>query len=211
MSYRYEDGDQEPIPKKIGIPLSSLTRIEHTWHPPDLIPLAKAYLDRRKVTHEARALLPIRARFFGGFGVALGFECAPSYFYERRITDANERGQDWLPPGQKQYFYAPRPDSPCLVLVEGVFDALRVWEAGFHAVALHGQSARWEELALGKPVIVLFDKDAVFASEDAALKGASLGIPSLPASHWLVKKDPGETSPAKLRELLEAALRELST
>jgi hypothetical protein len=94
--------------------------------------------------------------------------------------------------------------------VEGVFDAIRVWEAGFTALALHGQTTRFEDLPEGLPVVVLFDKDAVLQAELTALEGVSLGILTVPASHRLTKKDPGETSPTKLRELLEAQLREMS-
>jgi hypothetical protein len=96
--------------------------------------------------------------------------------------------------------------------VEGVFDAIRVWEAGFTALALHGQTTRFGDIStMGLPVIVLFDKDAVLQAELTALEGASLGILTVPASHRLTKKDPGETSPAKLRSILEATLREMPT
>ena len=210
MTYRNEDGEQAPIPRAQHF-ASSLTRPTYAWYPPDLLPLAKAYLDRRKVSDEARALLPIKARPFGGFGCALGFECAPSYFYERRFNNPLERGRDYLPPGRKSYWRIDRRDSPALVLVEGVFDAIRVWEGGFSVVALHGQGVRWPEIALGLelPVIVLFDKDAVLQAELTAIEGAGLEIPCLSLSHHLVKKDPGETSPGKLRSLLVAGLREL--
>jgi len=205
MTYRNESGEQTPIPSRERFQWESLHPNYLTWHAPDMIPLAKRYLDRRKVTREARMLLPIKARWMGS-GAAIGFECVPHYFYERRITTPIERGRDWLPPGRKHYWFALRSESPCLVLVEGVFD-----EAGFSAVALHGQTVRWSELDSSKPLTILFDRDAILQAELMALEGAALGYYCTSESHKLRKKDPGATSPAKLRELLRAGLQELST
>src|SRR5205823_14679972 len=94
-----------------------------------------------------------------------------------------------------------------VVLVEGFFDCLKVWQAGFPAVALMGCSMSGpQELLLSTmfdAALLLFDGDeAGVAGIEAAL--TPLGSSMWVKAQWLPEgKQPDQMSSEELQEALE--------
>lgn len=102
--------------------------------------------------------------------------------------------------------YGPKHPPRPLVLVEGVFDAIAVWRAGFDAVALGGKSLpRYlvsDLLTLVDEsgiLVVMLDPDAL----DAALRIRNVLFDRVHVKVVpLMYKDPGDMSPEEIKEAL---------
>lgn len=91
-----------------------------------------------------------------------------------------------------------------VVLVEGVFDAVRVWQAGFPAIALCGQASKARLNILKKmkrKFIALPDNDAGGANTRRSVASLHPKLAVVPAG----RKDPGEMSMLEITKAIKEA------
>lgn len=130
-----------------------------------------------------------------------------------------ERKKVLMPPGSQaeralfgyDQLVIDRPYWKNLILVEGVFDAIRMWEYGFReTVATLGAHVTDLQQSLMKrlaPSRVILLRDADSAGQEGAIKGArQLATNMLPVSiARLEDGDPDSASPADVRQALNSA------
>jgi 5S rRNA maturation endonuclease (ribonuclease M5) len=110
------------------------------------------------------------------------------------------------------------PAGPCvhpggIILVEGIFDALRMWELGhFHTLATLGAHTTELQRVLVKrlkPSLVILLRDADDTGREAAIKEArEFAVNMLPVSIARLPEagaDPDSASPEHIRQALDAA------
>lgn len=224
--------------------LSSRFHVAHgsfAYREVDRFPNLVAYLRRREVSLAEARELRLGGREGHDGECAIGFQTHGETVTERRITNPNERGTDWNPPGPKRFWMVDASSvrahkeisssSRMLlhgvqekksfrrtsVLVEGPFDAIRVWQCGVVAqiASCQGSQVPWGAIGdLGdiQAILILFDNDPVGRAqgEKEALRASLGGYPCLSIGHRLPAKDPGESDLIQLRELIESGLQELS-
>lgn len=177
------------------------------WH--ELTFAAKRYLKRRRIDEasiqalglvewedKSRVLFP----YFDRQGNLI-------YWNSRRYSDRLGEGPKYLTaPGKHPLYWLEHERSDHLVVVEGVLDAISVWQAGFSAVALGGKSLpRYlvKSLLTGAAeydmIDVMLDPDAL----DAALRLRSQVFDRADVRVVPLKDmDPGDMDPGQIKEIL---------
>lgn len=176
------------------------------YHP--LTGAAQRYLKRRGVPIHVQQSLGLvewenKSRVLFPY---FDFEGNLIYWNSRRFSQNLGDGPKYLTAPGKHPLYWLDSQSDRLVIVEGVMDAIMVWQAGFGAVALGGKSLpRYlaNSLLTGarryETIDVMLDPDAL----DAALRlRASLSDRADVRVVPLVDQDPGDMSPEEIKEIL---------
>jgi len=116
--------------------------------------------------------------------------------------------QSWFPPGVRHDFWTIGKRRAPHVLVEGPFDAIRVWRAGFHVTCCFGKPS-FERLvrllSFDLLSVILLDSDAVGDAKRLHRQLRGWGLPSMnrtPQLALLGKKDPDECTEQEIRDLL---------
>lgn len=134
------------------------------------------------------------------------FEGNLIYWNSRRFSQNLGDGPKYLTAPGKHPLYWLDSKASRLVIVEGVMDAVKVWQAGFGAVALGGKSLpRYLTTSLltgarrYETIDVMLDPDAL----DAALRlRANLSDRADVRVVPLVNLDPGDMTPEEIKEIL---------
>lgn len=177
------------------------------WH--ELTGAALRYLKRRGVSLDYALHLGLRewedkSRILFPY---FDFEGNLIYWNSRRYSETLGDGPKYLTaPGKHPLYWLDASHREKLVIVEGVMDAIKVWQSGYGAVALGGKSLPSylrNSLLTGarryETIDVLLDPDAL----DAALRLRStlsdkLDVRVVP----LTIADPGDMTPDEIKELL---------
>lgn len=182
---------------------------ENVFETLDRHPLALRYLSSRGVSSHEVSRLGILASRIGKCEVAIRFGDS----YQRRVT--SERGsfsyQNYIPGGTAIHPWilrAGKEGSP--VLVEGPFDAIRVWRAGFTSACCFGKprlstvAALFVRHVLDR-VLLLFDSDAKREAHRLLQHLACWGVEARDLTPALIEgKDPDEHDEEQLRRILSS-------
>jgi hypothetical protein len=180
------------------------------WEP--LSKTAKNYLARRGIgQYEASKLGLVEWTGQGRILVPYFSEGELIYWTGRRYSTVYGEGPKYLSMPGKKPLYTPvhldDHDVDTLVLVEGTFDAIRVEQAGYAAVALGGKSLpqylREKLLTLARDrdiIIVMLDEDALGSAvqiQDTLMARTRATVRILP-----IDGDPGDMPKHEIRRMI---------
>lgn len=196
-----------PEPEKVNTPL-----------PPDYTPCwdgkvwrVPSYLAGRGLTRSTLRTFKVGYSTFGDYGgrIILPISCPEGRSFTTRAIDPSEKLRYKAGPGAGRLLFGYdqallRADEddvlPCIVVVEGPFDVMSVFQAGFPCVGIMGKRMKGEQVEMicalrARQIILMLDGDAL---KDAIQQAPAFGARAVIAGS-LGAKDANEAGPAGIQ------------
>lgn len=188
-----------------------------TWRTSEELSQAHAYLCSRGLDNEIMGDFDIRVSLektgphreciiFPNPGVD-----PEEYFVCRRYTDMQPKYVN-APWPKNGFLYSPPLGldyNETLVICEGIFDVIRVYEYCENVAGLLGKKATYEQLQVlknFKNIVIYLDPDAFTHALRLQLELKTLGVPKVTVVQNIDGKDPGDSTLHRIGEVLGAHL-----